>query len=41
MKTEVQERKPNPIIKAIGDVFRRLSITVNLTVYSIYLIYLI
>ena len=35
------EKKQNIIIKSISDVFRRLSITVNLTVYSIYLIYLI
>lgn len=34
-------KKQNSIIKAIGDVFRRLSITVNLTVHSIYLIFLI
>ena len=34
-------KKQNSLIKSIGDVFRRLSITVNLTVYTIYLIYLI
>ena len=39
--TVQKEKKQNALIKAISDVFRRLTITVNLTVYSIYLIYLI
>ena len=39
---EIQkEKRQNTLIKAISDVFRRLSITVNLTVYSIYIIYLL
>ncbi len=35
------EKKQNKLAMVVGGVFRRLSITVNLTVYSIYLIYLI
>ena len=38
---KILEKKQNKLAMVVGGVFRRLSITVNLTVYSIYLIYLI
>lgn len=41
LDTNQKERKQNALFKAVRDVFRRLSITVTLTVYSIYLIYFI
>ena len=41
MQEKTQEKKKSTVVLSISQVFRNLSISFNLTVYSLYLIYLL